>query len=327
MTRYVLGIDGGGTKTQAAIVDETGRVCGAGLGGPSNYDDVGVATARTNVAQAVNTARHKAGMDTVPFAAVFLGMAGVVSPRDRTVIRNIAHDLDLAPAAQVGVDHDLRTALAGGLLGCPGIVLIAGTGSACYGRNAAGASWRAGGWGHLIADEGSSYWLGVRAIRAAVRAADGRIVRTPLLERVLDHFHLAQIDDIMHYLYVGGPSRAELARLAPLVIDTARAGDPAACELIRRGTQALADCVVAVAKQLDVAARPCDLVLVGGLFRAGAIVVDPLRTAVHDQLPLCRISFPELPPVLGACVLALQMLDIPVNGPVAATLREHSRTL
>jgi N-acetylglucosamine kinase-like BadF-type ATPase len=321
MSRYVLGVDGGGTKTHVVIVDEGGCLCGTGLGGPSNYDDVGVAAARAGIGQAVDAARQAAGLAPAPFTAAFLGMAGVVSPQDRDVIRGIAQDLELAPPERVGVDHDCRVALAGGLTGRPGIVLIAGTGSSCYGRNAAGEDWRAGGWGHLISDEGSSYWLGVQAMQLAVRAFDGRSGPTPVMDRVYHQLGLAHMNGIMHHLYVAGMSRAEIASLAPLVIDAARGGDPASLALIQRGTQDLADCVLAVARRLDLADGPCELVLVGGLFRAGDIFVQPLREAVWERLPHCRITFPELLPELGACLLALQMLDITIDDTTVQALQ------
>src|SRR6478736_4461694 len=123
MTLYALGIDGGGTKTQAAIVDEMGRVRGIGVGGPSNYDDVGADRARENIAMAIAEAQRKAVIVPGPFEGVFLGLAGVVSEADRAFVRSIAADLRLAPPDRAGVDHDCRIALAGGLGGRPGIVL------------------------------------------------------------------------------------------------------------------------------------------------------------------------------------------------------------
>lgn len=114
MKRYVLGVDGGGTKTKAVIADEEGHVHGLGIGGPSNYDDVGMEKAKVGIAEA-------------------LWMAGVVSEKDRAVIHAIARELSLAADGNIDIDHDCRIALAGGLSGRPGIVLIAGTGSSCYG--------------------------------------------------------------------------------------------------------------------------------------------------------------------------------------------------
>jgi N-acetylglucosamine kinase-like BadF-type ATPase len=111
-------------------------------------------------------------MEAAPCDGVFFGMAGVVSTADQAIVHDIARSLGLGGAVQV--DHDIRIALAGGLSGRPGIALIAGTGSSCFGINAAGERWQAGGWGHLISDEGSSYWFGWNAIRLAAGACDGR---------------------------------------------------------------------------------------------------------------------------------------------------------
>jgi N-acetylglucosamine kinase-like BadF-type ATPase len=310
MATYVLGIDGGGTKTHAAIMDAHGHVCGVGTAGPSNYDDVGPDVARTNIAAAVHQARSVAALDAQPFAAAFLGMAGVVSPADRAVLHAIARDLDLAPDQSIGVDHDCRIALAGGLSGRPGIVQIAGTGSSTYGRNAKGEDWRSGGWGELLADEGSSYWFGRQAMIAAVRSYDGRQGPTMLLERVLVRLALDDINDIMHRLYVVKLSRSDIAALAPLVIEAAHAGDATASALIERGMEHLARCIEAVAKRLGFATSTCEIALVGGLFNAGTIILQPLHAAIGTRLPNARLLPAEQPPVVGACLLALERIDI-----------------
>ncbi|MDY7076203.1 MAG: BadF/BadG/BcrA/BcrD ATPase family protein, partial [Chloroflexota bacterium] len=325
MTRYVLGIDGGGTKTQAVILNDEGEICGAGTGGISNYDDVGVVTARMHIGQTVDIARDAAGLPAAPFDAAFLGLAGVASATDRGIVRGIAQDLQLAPDALVGVDHDIRIALAGGLSGRPGIVQIAGTGSSCYGRNEAGDHWRSGGWGPLISDEGSGYWLGVEAMRAATRASDGRSQPTTLLEAVLARLELPHIDDIMRHIYMEGISRAETAALGSLVIEAARAGDEVALEIIGRGSQAMADCILAVARHLDFG--ECELALTGGVFQAGDVVVQPLREAVLERLPRCRITLAELPSAVGACLLALELLDVHLDGDKLQALCQDAATL
>jgi N-acetylglucosamine kinase-like BadF-type ATPase len=325
MMAAVLGVDGGGTKTQVTILDEEGHVLGTGVGGPSNYDDVGQRAAQEGIGQAVDAARRVAGLPAQRFASVFLGMAGVVSPQDRQVIRDIAQALDLAAPDAIGVDHDCRIALAGGLTGRPGIVQIAGTGSSTFGMNAAGAAWRSGGWGHLLADEGSGYWLGMQAMIAAVRSYDGRIPHTLLEDRVLAELGLADMNEIMHRLYVGHLSRSEIARLGPLVLDAAAAGDPHARTLVRQGCDDMADCVLAVARRLGMDDGPSELALVGGIFRAGDLVLTPFADAVHARLPHCRVTPAELPPVLGAGVLALAMLGIAVDAPIFDTLQSAAQ--
>ena len=313
MKRYVLGIDGGGTKTRALIADEAGNACGSGIGGPSNYDDVGTEKAKAGIAEAVQMACQQASLPEEPFSSVFLGMAGVVSEQDRAAIYAIARELRLAADEDIDIDHDCRIALAGGLSGRPGIVLIAGTGSSCYGRNSSEESWISGGWGHLISDEGSSYWLGIQAMRSAAASADGRM-HSILKESVQDHFQLREMRELMHRMYVIGLSRAEVAALAPLVIDAAHQGDEVALELLRQGASDLAQMVGTVADKLSFNRGSCELALVGGLLNAGDIVLSPLRTAVRNRLPRCQILLAELPPASGAALLALQNLGISLSG-------------
>lgn len=320
MMRYVLGIDGGGTKTQAVIAGDDGRVRGTGLGGPSNYDDIGVERSRANIGRAVAAARAEAGLGETPFDAAFLGLAGIVAAQDHDVVRAIAGDLRLAPAERLGVHHDCRIALAGGLSGRPGIVLIAGTGSSCYGLNAAGADWRAGGWGNLIGDEGSGYWLGVQALRCAVRAYDGRGAATPLQAEVRRALGLADMNEIMHRVYATGMSRAEIAALAPLVFAAAEAGDDVALGLLRRAADDLAECVAAVAGRLGFSGD-CEIALVGGLLQRGDLLARALDATLRARMPQSRCTLPELPPVLGAALLALQLLGVPSEPGIIWALR------
>ena len=302
---FFLGIDGGGTKTLATIVDARGCVLGTGLAGASNVDDVGVVLATANIFQAVSQARATAKLETFPFSAAFLGLAGVVSAQDRALVRGIAESLALARAEDILIDHDCRIALAGGLSGRPGIVLIAGTGSSCYGRNANGQTWRAGGWGSLISDEGSGYWLGREGLIATVRSLDGRDAPTAITAPMLEHLEVSNPDDLLHRIYVTGLSRSEIAALAPVVIEAARASDSTALNLIRHGSSLLAECVKAVVQKLNLEPE-CELVLVGGIFQAGEIIFAPFRQSLLEYNLKCKITSPELSPSLGACLLALE---------------------
>jgi N-acetylglucosamine kinase-like BadF-type ATPase len=317
MARTFLGIDGGGTKTQAALCDESGRVLGAGLSGASGIDSAGAEAAAANIDTAITAARRQAGLEAAPSAGVFFGMAGVVSAADQAIVQGIARNLGLGGAVQV--DHDIRIALAGGLSGRPGIALIAGTGSSCFGINAAGARWQAGGWGHLISDEGSSYWFGWNAIRLAAGACDGRW-KTALRAPVLRQLGIDDIADLHQRLYSQGIAKAEIAAFAPLVIEAAAAGDALAQQLIEQGMAELAQMVVAVARRLGWQDAPCAVTLTGGLWRAGEAVLAPFRQALAARLPQATVVLPALPPVLGACVLALQSAGIAVDEVVLRNL-------
>jgi N-acetylglucosamine kinase-like BadF-type ATPase len=324
MARYFLGIDGGGTKTQAAICDESGRVLGMGLGGASGIDSVGADAATMSIGAASAAARTNAGLPAAPFAAVFFGMAGVVSEADRDIVRKVAQRLQLGDA--IHVDHDIRIALAGGLSGRPGIALIAGTGSSCFGMNAAGKRWQAGGWGHLISDEGSSYWFGWNAIRLAAGAGDGRW-RTALYAPVMRQLGIDSVANLHQRLYTQGISKAEIAGFAPLVMEAAADGDMLALELIRQGVHEMALMVKAVAHNLGWADAPCEVTLTGGLWRAGEVVLTPFHAALAEMLPQARIIMPELPPVIGACLLALQASGVIVDAVVRGHLSTHRELL
>ena len=322
---YFLGVDGGGTNTRVAIVNETGQLCGWGSSGPSNYDDVGVDGARANIAAAIQTAWQRSQLTPQPLRASFFGMAGVVSPTDRQVIRQIALDLGNMAPDTIGIDHDCRIALAGGLLGRPGIVLITGTGSSCYGRNSRGDDWRSGGWGQLISDEGSGYWFGLQAMRAMVRAYDRRDPPTLLLDAVMARFRLNDVNDVMHHLYVDGLSRSEIADLAPLVFDAAQRGDTTAQQLIKSGIAELVDCIAAVAATLELTDKP-EVALTGGLHHADALFTQPLQRAIHQRLPGSRATAPQVSPVMGACLLALEAVD-PGNKALHQALLQSERTM
>ncbi|MCB0159258.1 MAG: hypothetical protein KDD83_14070 [Caldilineaceae bacterium] len=317
----VLGIDGGATKTHAIIMDETGAVLGEGFGGVGNYTVVGAEGAQQSFADAVAAARAAAGLDNAPFDAVFLGLASVVSETDHNIIRRIAAALNLAAPEHVGVDHDCSVALAGGLSGRPGIVQICGTGSSTFGMNAAGEGWRVGGWGRTISDEGSAYWIGVEAMRAAVRAYDGRDAETVLLDEVLDFLQIPHIDYIYQPLYVQGLSKTEIAKLAPRVIKAAEHGDGKAQAIITTGMELVADCVEAAARKLGMLGAPIELALVGGVFSAGEITVGALRNAVDRRLDDCTLVWPELAPVVGAGILALRMAGVELDEAQLRALR------
>jgi glucosamine kinase len=304
MKQAVLGIDGGGTKTLATICDLHGSVLGSGQAGASNIDDVGLEIATQNITLAVSKARAEANFAPEPFAAAFLGLAGVVSHQDRQMVLGLARSLELAPIIEV--DHDCRIALAGGLTGREGIVLIVGTGSSCYGRNSIGQTWRAGGWGSLISDEGSGYDIGRQSLIAAVRGIDGRGAKTGLTDLMLRLLGITDPDQILHRLYVTGLSRAEISALAPPVLALAEQGDRIALEILQRGWHQLAECVLAVAKKLEL--EQSEVVLVGGISSSWARTY--IQTAILKSLANCKITQPEMSPVLGACLLARRLLEL-----------------
>jgi len=315
------GIDGGATRTRAALTTEEGAVLGIGIAGPSNYDNVGIETARANIGAALDQARERAGTTFSSVDSIFLGMAGVVSPDDRETITRMILDLGVATRESCAVDHDIRTALAGGLAGREGLALIAGTGSSCYGRRLDGRHHRVG-WGYLLDDLGSSYNLGHRAMVAAVWEADRRGPMTALSARIQQAFGYAHIDEIMRHVYHQDVGVMEIAALAPVVLETAQSGDEVAQGIVSTAARDLAYSAYTVARVLEFTGQPFEMAIVGGLAESGAYYRTLLDGAIHQRMPDCVIRKPELPPVLGAAILALEHAGITLTPRLITNLKE-----
>lgn len=303
------GVDGGATRTRIVLASHDGMILGAGAAGPTNYDNVGIDEARANLDRALERAWQSSLLPREPARAIFLGMAGVVSPRDREIIRQMALDLHAAPPSAIAVDHDIRIALAGGLAGDQGAVLIVGTGCSCYGRRADGRDHRTG-WGYLLDDLGSGYYLGLQAMIALTRETDGRGKPTVLSAAIRRALGFENADDIMRILYHDNLSVTRIASLAPLVLDAAGSGDEVAMTILRTGAHELSLNVKTVADRLQFTAPPFPVTIVGGLGEARGIYRQLICDAIKRAVPACTIVEPKLPPVLGAVLLAMKSLNM-----------------
>ena len=322
----VAGIDGGATQTRVVLASEQGMLLGLGVGGPSNYNNVGIDGARAGIKGALEQAWAAAGVERTVLQAVFMGMAGVVSSADRAIIRRIAGDLSLAADSAIHIDHDIRIALAGGLGGHEGVVLIAGTGSSSYGRREDGRHHRTG-WGYLLDDVGSAYYLGLEAMKATVRAADGRGQHTVLSEVVRDAMGFSHIDEIMEIVYRDRPDITGIAALAPLVIAAAEKGDQVAEDTLNHGAGELALMVRVVADTLGFLAKGFRVTMVGGLVESSRTYNQRICRAILTTMHGATIQEPLLPPVIGAALLALQSAGCAPTEGLVTTLRQQAEAL
>lgn len=320
--QIVIGIDGGGTRLRAALVSLEGELLGIGEAGSGNYHDVGSDVVRSNIETAIQCAWADSQVAPQQAKAIFLGLGSIVTKEDRQTIQNIVEQLEIVPEGAIGVDHDLRVALMGGLAGEAGIVLIAGTGSSCYGRDKEGNNWQAGGWGPILDDPGSSYWLGRQAMIAALRDHDGRGKSTCLRPLVIDELGLSAMHHILRRVELEGMKRTEIAALAWLVTSSAVGGDEVACGIIKRGADELAGMVAAVALKLEnLQSLPqIPVVVTGGLTNAGEVFMSPLAEALSCRLPQACLKESLLPPVLGAALLAIEMTNNSLKSHVSERL-------
>jgi N-acetylglucosamine kinase-like BadF-type ATPase len=298
--RYVAGIDAGGTKTVGLLADEEGHVLAEARGPGANLQTQG----ELEVEKVFDDLLETLGRDH-PIAAVCLGIAGVDRPQDEQVIRGILRRLGHRQTARVV--NDAAIALAAGAPERTGIVVLAGTGSIAYGADRSGRTARAGGYGFLLADEGSGYWLGHQALRAVVRSADGRGPATHLVPLLFQELEVASVPELVPRVYERGLPKHRIAALAPLVQKAFEQGDGVAAELLTQGARELALIAVSVARQLALGPEPYPLLLAGGVFKGCPALVDPLVAAL--DLPLARPTLLRADPAQGAVNLALDLLQ------------------
>jgi N-acetylglucosamine kinase len=296
----VLGIDAGGTKTVCLLSDEEGHVLGQARGPGANLQSAGELEVEKVLYHVMETALGS--HETRP-AAICLGVAGVDREEDAAIVRAIMRRL--CPGSRLLVVNDALIALVAGAGTAPGIVVIAGTGSIAYGRNAEGAAARSGGWGHVIGDEGSGYWIGRRAIMAVVRAADGRGPRTELTEGVLAHFGVGDAAGLVHVVYDRDAPRKNVATVGPVVQRARDAGDAVAAQILERAAEELSLAAGSVAARLDMRGDEFPFVLAGGAFRAVPWVVEELRRRLIEVAPRCQVQLLEEEPAVGAVRLAI----------------------
>ena len=314
MTPCVIGIDGGGTKTACEIARLDGAPLGQATGGPSNYQTIGREATRGVLGQVISAAVRAAGRaHGLDVQALCLAMAGVDRPADRAAVTEIAtaltHDGSLgvhwAPDVRIAIENDAVASLVGGAGRMLGVVVVAGTGSIAFGMNASGERRRAGGWGHLLGDEGSGYAIGLAGLRAVARAHDGRAPATALTDLVLAALHLASPTDLIGLAY-GRWGVPDVAAIAPLVFRAEADGDAVAAEIVEAAAAELALAGSAVIRGLCLEQEAFDVLTSGGAWQGSTRLRAGFAAAVATAAPRARVTAPREPPVRGAVLLALK---------------------
>jgi N-acetylglucosamine kinase-like BadF-type ATPase len=297
MTKYFLGVDGGQSGTTAVIGDENGQVLGSGRAGPANR--VPDAAFRGVITASLAAACAQAGLDpgSLRFTSACLGLSGGAAGRE-ALLRQIL------PADRLLVTDDAHIALAGALAGQPGIVVIAGTGSIAFGRNAQGRTARAGGWGYLFGDEGGAFWIVREALRAALAWEEGWGPPTALRPMFLDATGARNINHLMHLCYTPEFPRDRIASFAIQVNTVAGQGDPTALRIFAAAAHELAGFARAVHGQLFAPSSPVVCSYAGGVFHS-RILLNNFRDALHTESSLL-LTAPAYNASTGALLEAYQ---------------------
>lgn len=294
--RYVMGIDGGATKTLAAVLDLQQGAVHVAAGGPSNEDAVGAGAAVDALLDVADQALARAGIDENDLAGAVIAVAG-------TDTDAIAHNVRAARSDDWIVVNDVVGAWAAATGGRPGVGAISGTGSNVFGVGRSGQAWRVGGWGHLLGDQGSGYWLGNESIRAALADRDGSGPPTALSAAVMEHFDVPSVEALAALVYARPLTKGEIAAFAVVACELAQRGDEVARHLYRRGAAELAAQIIVVIEHTGLRDE-FPVGLIGSVFRAGPIFVDPIAAAVHELAPGAQLAVVEMAPVGGSLQLA-----------------------
>jgi N-acetylglucosamine kinase-like BadF-type ATPase len=267
-----------------------------GHGGPSNEDAVGATAAVEALLGAAKGALEGAGIGAgEPGAAVF-AVAGTDTQAVAAHVRAVTPDSWL-------VVNDVVTAWATATGASPGVGAISGTGSNVFGLGPDGRAWRAGGWGHLLGDEGSGYWFGARAIGAALHDRDASGPATALRDAACSFFDAPSIEALASRVYAQPLTKGEIAAFSVQTAAVADAGDAVAREIYVLGARELAAQIAAVIDHTGLSGQ-FPVGLLGGGFEAGEVFIGPLMSAVRETAPQAQISHVHLAPVGGSLLLA-----------------------
>jgi N-acetylglucosamine kinase-like BadF-type ATPase len=300
----VLGADGGGTKTMGLLAESTGALLASGRGDGSNQNVIGIENAARNLAGLIETLARTAGRPVAEIGSVVLGLAGAGAERDREVligaIQARLHAMGL-PTLPISIQTDGRIALEGAFNGGPGVVAVAGTGSVVMGKTPDGETLSIGGWGRVIGDEGSGYFIGLEALRAVSREIDGRGEAGSLRASIPSRFGLETREGIIAAIY---REKFDIPSIAPVVLEAAEAGDQVALEILARAAREFSLQVITAVERLGLQGGT-GVVMIGGLIDHDTIYARMLAAEIKKASPAVDFRAPMNGPAHGALLLAM----------------------
>lgn len=319
----IIGVDSGGTKTIAGAATIDGRFVGIGYGGATNTHFVSDKDAIASMRGAVAQALGQSAQDPTPVPAVkaiYISAPGFPDQVAEMALR------DLCPKAVIKVEGDAPAAFRGALPRGDGIVVLSGTGSFAAGL------WQGkwltnGGWGPLLGDEGSGYWIGLEALKAVALAADNRGPKTSLQEIFRRALHYSFDEELRVFIYSKSVTRQRISALTTLVAQAAREGDAIAQDILRRAGIELAKLAVNLAERLQIDSAPVNISLVGGVPLSNPPVVQSFKEYIAQMIPQANYVAPQYEPWIGAVLLAYELAELEVTSDQVQAIGENAAAL
>ncbi len=321
---YFCGVEGGELKTTCYLANDKGELVGRGEAGASlHYEDKGLEGALAEIQISIERAIATSGREIQEIAAACFGLAGLDSQADYDRVNHALTKSSLA--RNVLLENDAAIALLGGNAEPFGVVLISGVRAIAFGINGQGQRKRAGGWGHEVGDEGSGYDIAVTAIKAALKAHDGRDEATLLVPFFKEHLGLKSMEEVVKEVRES-LGRVEIADLASLVFRAAQDRDRAAQRILIRAGDELGQTINAVISGLDLTGEAISIPLVGQVFEneGRELLIDVIKEKVLHVAPEAKITEPRFEPAMGAVICALRQAGLSINEEVLGNLRRTS---
>jgi N-acetylglucosamine kinase-like BadF-type ATPase len=302
-----LGVDGGGSKTMALVIDSAGVVVGIGRSSGSNYQSLGIDVAMDHIRAAVEEALGGAHAAIGAFC-----LSGADTRPDFAQLEPALHGLGVCD--ETALYNDVIAIFRAGSTRPYGIAVVGGSGCNAGGIGRDGQEARLPSLGPLTGDRAGGHALGASAMGAAFRAWDGRGAPTRLVDTVLRTFQVPDMETLAELIVQGAVTPQRVRELAPLVFALAREGDAVACALIRAQGEEFGTAINAIARRLDLLDHPCEAVLGGSLFYGeGPLLLDTIRATVAPVAPLITITRLDTQPVVGAALLAADRAGIQLS--------------
>ncbi|MBW4081148.1 N-acetylglucosamine kinase [Paenibacillus sp. S150] len=309
--KVYLGLDGGGTKTDAAALDEAGELLARYTGGPSNPHSVSWDTALTEVMSAIDGLLERIREAAADIVSICLAVSGFSTMEEQAILKDAVqqHLLKRSLPIPVFIQSEGQISLMAALGSSFGTLVISGTGSICYGYSPDGSCHRTGGWGHILGDEGSGYRIGLRALQSVMRSYDAVLPATAMTGMIMEEYHLQRISDLKEYIYHSSAAKSQIAAFSKLCIQAAEAGDGAAAVILTEEAEALGGTAAALLRRNPELTR-LPVVLCGSVFRHSPVFRGLFCERLQQSGGKLAIVDGSLgaPPSAGAAQLARRLV-------------------
>lgn len=295
--QYLMGIDGGGTKTLGLLATEKGTIVKKKTAGPGNYHAVGREMVEANLREVIHGLLEE---DFARLAWCYLGLSGVGRPSDHEVMEPILERIGVKE--NFTLTNDAAIALMGGALANVGILIIAGTGSIIYGMDERGNVRRAGGYGQYLADEGSGYRLGLKGLISMMKGYDGRAPKPSYNDQILHTLSLESPMQLVPWISGLKSIKEEVGKFAPVVLEAAEQGDSIAERILSEEIDDLLEGVRAVRSGLELQADTMQIILTGGVFEHSEFYFSRMRNAIRRSVPGAEAIRPKSSAGVGAII-------------------------